>query len=746
MARGAARSDYFRMRRDSGPIQTGWVTLSWFTRMPLSPGDKLGPYEILAPIGAGGMGEVWKARDTRLNRIVAVKRLKDNHSARFEQEARAIAALNHPHICQIHDIGPDYLVLEYIEGQPLQGPLAVEEAVRVAGQIAEALDSAHCKGVLHRDLKPGNIMLTSEGSVKLLDFGLAKQVSDAEGTATMEGMAMGTAAYMAPEQVEGRPLDARSDVFSFGVVLYELLSGRRAFRGASSASTMAAIMHREPAPLDAPAALKQIVQRCLAKAPGQRYQSMAEIRAALASIPREHAAPQPSIAVLPFANMSREADDEYFSDGLAEEIINALAQLPGLKVIARTSAFAFKGKNEDIRKIAEALGVTNVLEGSVRRAGNRLRITAQLIHAADGTHLWSQRFDREMTDVFAIQDELSAAIAGQLRVSLAETPAAGRAPTKVAAYEAFLEGQYHWNKITPQSLQKALECYGRALAIDPGYAPAYAGLAQSYIMPGQSGMVEPRPFLLKARAAAERGLALDPDLAEAHAMLGASIALLDYDWAASERHFLRALELNPSSYHVWGPYATFWLAPQGRPDEAAAGFDRVLELDPLNPLADFSKGLFLYYGRRYEAAAVEIRKSLDLNPGFSIARNVLASLYAFQEKFDEALSVAQREVQLSGGRPRLLWMMGLVLAMAGRAEEARRVLEDLQGPGRDSYVNPVHVAAIYAQLGEKDAAFKWVEKAVEERVNMLMLKASPVWDPLRSDPRYTALLRRMNLV
>jgi serine/threonine-protein kinase len=508
---------------------------------------------------------------------------------------------------------------------------------------------------------------------------------------------------------------------------------------------MAAIMHREPAPLDAPAALKQIVKRCLAKAPGQRYQTMAEIRAALASIPGEHAAPQPSIAVLPFANMSRDADDEYFSDGLAEEIINALAQVPGLKVIARTSAFAFKGKNEDIRKIAEALGVTNVLEGSVRRAGNRLRITAQLIHAADGMHLWSQRFDREMTDVFAIQDEISAAIADQLRVSLAETPAAARAPTKVAAYEAFLEGQYHWNKITPQGFQKALECYGRALAIDPGYAPAYAGMAQSYIMPGQSGMVEPRPFLLKARAAAERALALDADLAEAHAMLGASIALLDYDWAASERHFLRALELNPSSFHVWGPYSTFWLAPQGRVDEALAGFDRVLELDPLNLLADFSKGLFLLHGRKYEAAAVEIRKGLDLNPGFPVARNVLATVYAFQGKSEEALSMAQREVQLSGGQPRSLWMMGLVLAITGRAEEARRVLEDLQGLGRDSYVNPVQVASIYAQLGEKDAAFEWVEKAIEQRVNMLMLKASPIWDPLRSDPRYTALLRRMNL-
>jgi serine/threonine protein kinase len=310
--------------------------------MPLSVGDKLGPYKIVAPLGAGGMGEVWKARDTRLNRIVAVKRLKARHSARFEQEARAIAALNHPHICQIHDIGPDYLVLEYIDGKPLKGPAQAVEALRLAAQIAEALEAAHRKNVIHRDLKPGNVLVTSEGIVKLLDFGLAKQIGNSDETQSVEGTVVGTAAYMSPEQAQGKRLDARSDVFSFGAVLYELLSGRRAFHGENSISTMAAILHKEPAPLDAPAALQAIVKKCMAKGPALRYQSMAEVRAALreatlAAEPQK----QPSIAVLPFANLGGDKEQEYFSDGLSEEIINALAQIPGLKVIARTSAFVY---------------------------------------------------------------------------------------------------------------------------------------------------------------------------------------------------------------------------------------------------------------------------------------------------------------------------------------------------------------------------------------------------------------------
>jgi TolB-like protein len=413
--------------------------------------------------------------------------LKGRHSARFEQEARAIAALNHPHICQIFDIGPDYLVLEYIEGKPLKGPAPANEALRLAAQIAEALDAAHRKGVVHRDLKPANILVTAEGLAKLLDFGLAKHVTDPEETATIEGTVLGTAAYMAPEQTEGKSLDARSDVFSFGAVLYELLSGRRAFHGENSISTMAAILHKEPAPLDAPAPLQAIVKKCMAKAPVLRYQSMAEVRAALreatlAAEPQK----QPSIAVLPFANLGGDKEQEYFSDGLSEEIINALAQIPGLKVIARTSAFAFRGKELDIREIAERLGVETVLEGSVRRSGNRVRITAQLITAADGSHLWSQRYDREMADIFAVQDEVAAAIAGVLQGKLGVQAAPRRRTPKPEAHEAYLKARHYNSKLTPEGLDRAKEFYEQAIALDPEFELAHVGYADYLLLVGST--------------------------------------------------------------------------------------------------------------------------------------------------------------------------------------------------------------------------------------------------------------------
>jgi eukaryotic-like serine/threonine-protein kinase len=701
-------------------------------------GDPLGPYVLLAPIGAGGMGEVWKARDTRLNRIVAVKRLKAKHSARFEQEARAIAALNHPHICQIFDIGPDYLVLEYIEGHSLKGPQTVEEAVRLASQIAEALDAAHRKGVVHRDLKPANIMVTSEGSVKLLDFGLAKQVTDSNETATMEGTVMGTAAYMAPEQAEGKPLDARSDVFSFGAVLYELLSGRRAFRGENSISTMAAILHKEPAPLDAPAALQAIVKRCLAKPPGQRYQSMAEVRAALESIAGKLDEPQPSIAVLPFANMSRDPDDEFFSDGLAEEILNVLAQIAGLKVIARTSAFAFKGKNEDIRKIAEALGVSSVLEGSVRRAGNRIRVTAQLIHAADGTHLWSQRYDRELTDVFAVQDEIAAAISGALQVKLTGKAAASRRhEPNLAAYEAFLKGRHQVHKGSPEVFARAEEYFKQAIALDPQWADSYAHLGALHFSLATFGLRPLSEMVPLARAEARQALELLPSHPMAHAVLGAIAAVHEYDWKEAEEQFRLAMasESLPGYVRLW--YSTFYLSPLGRFEEAIREDAKAVEEDPLNAYLRTRQPWRLFQAGRYELATVEARKALEFGGSANL---VLAMSYFAQGKFAEAREPAEEAYRNAPwSSPATVFLAGL-LARAGEKDRAEKLLATLPG------MTPDGMILYHLVCSEIDAAIDWYERAIEVRQPGAAVNASTAfYKPLRASPRWPKLAMMMNL-
>lgn len=675
------------------------------------PGDKLGPYEILAVIGAGGMGEVWKARDTRLDRTVAVKKLKDEHSARFEQEARAIAALNHPHICQIFDVGADYLVLEFVEGTPLQGPLPAAEALPLALQIASALEAAHKRGILHRDLKPANVLVTNTGA-KLLDFGLAKitEGCDAERTrtteGTVEGTVLGTAAYMSPEQAQGRPLDARSDIFSFGAVLYELLSGRRAFSGASLLETLNAVVRSEPAPLDSP--LYSVVKKCLAKNAAERFQSAAELKAALANPATKFDSPRASIAVLPFVNMSRDPDDEYFSDGLAEEVINALVKVPGLKVTARTSAFAFKRQNLDIRKIAETLGVTNVLEGSVRRAGNRLRVTAQLIQAADGMHLWSERYDRQMEDVFAIQDEIAAAIAGELKLRFAPDTRPRRQPN-LQAYEAYLRyRQFQWG-FTPESLRRSRECLEQAIALDPEYALPYVGLADHHTAYMWAGAPSDE-CLSRAREFTVRALELDPELPEAHAHLGIEAGLYERNWEEAKQRFLTAMSADHVHWHVRAWYSCFHLQPLGLVGEARRQMDRVLEDNPLSQIC------YLCLAAPLEALGLEAeagtawKRSVELDPGFWLGWTFLAMHHSVYGRHAEASECAEKAFTLFPASPYVIGALAGTLESTGERTRARELLGS----------PPVHPAGIpliqacyHVTSGNMDEAVKWIGKAAE---------------------------------
>jgi len=690
------------------------------------------------------MGEVYKAVDTRLGRTVAIKMLKSAHAQRFHQEARAIAALNHPHICVLHDIGPDYLVMEYLEGTTVQGPLPMDEAVRVVSEVVDALELAHGQGILHRDLKPANIMLTRDGA-KLLDFGVAKMAaaeSAEDATGTMAGTVLGTAAYMSPEQAQGRPVDARSDVFSLGAVLYELLSGRRVFERDSMLDTLNAVVRDAPPALESPAA--DIVRRCLAKPASDRFQTMGELKAALRQLQAGKSpapAATPSIAVLPFANMSRDADDEYFSDGLAEEIINALAQLPGLKVIARTSSFAFKGKNDDIRKIADTLGVTSILEGSVRRAGSRIRVTAQLIHAADGTHLWSQRYDRELSDIFAVQDEIAAAIAGALKVKL--VPAAERRLPSLPAYEAYLKYRsYQWH-FTREASLRSRECLEEALALDPDFALPYVGLADHHLAFAAVGGIPSSEAMPRARELAQRAHDLDPELPEAHAMLGIVAGQYDYDWSEAERRFSQAVKREPLPPHLRQWYATFWLFSTGRAEEALLQVSRVIDEDPLCQMWHFMRSSVLLGLGRDDAACDGLRRALELDPDFWVGSAMLGILSAKRGQHDQARQHAEMAMARAPWSQYSIGPMAGALANMGQTDEAERLLLTLKD---DSNGGPVGLVLYWLCRGNIEAAVEWAAKAAELRFPTFITVVLRPFEPLlRQSAAWPGVLKRINL-
>jgi TolB-like protein/predicted Ser/Thr protein kinase len=712
--------------------------------MALSVGDKLGPYEILEPIGHGGMGEVWKARDTRLGRIVAIKRLKYEYNARFETEARAIAALNHPHVCQIYDIGPNYLVLEYVEGAPLSGPMCAERALSLAIQIAEAVYAAHEIGILHRDLKPANVLVGSAGA-KLLDFGLAKLMTSPDLTQTAEGLVAGTPAYMSPEQAHGRTLDARSDVFSFGAVLYEMLSGSRTFERSSTLDTLNAVVHEEPAPLNSP--LAAVVAKCLAKHPAQRFQSMGEVKAALKLCAAKPIGRQPSIAVLPFANMSGDKEQEYFSDGLSEEIINALAKVPELKVTARTSAFSFKGKAANVAQIAHELGVEHILEGSVRKAGDRIRFTAQLINASDGFHLWSERYDRQLSDIFAIQDEVSGAITAALTTKLAGKPEVRKQYTpKVAAYEAYLKGMHYlWKRNLERrsAMERCRECLEEAIRLDSQFALPYAALTVYYHI-AASSLLEPREAIVRGRESARRALELDPSMPEANAWLGIFAIVYDLDWEEGGRRFQLAMQHEPTPPQIRHWYGYFYLRHLGRANDAVQEHVQALQEDPLNLIVRVGLATSLREAGRDREASIEATRILELDPDFFAA----FTLHAFDftwEPLAEALALAEKGYALVPWFAPAAGVLAGLLFRAGDHARAQKLLRELQA---DDGHEQCSALTIYHLLsGELEQAAEWAEAAARRKEQMVtMLLLPKPWGPmLRRAARWPQLAAIMNV-
>ena len=806
--------------------------------MPLSAGDQLGPYKILASIGAGGMGEVYRAQDAKLGRDVALKVLPAEMAhdperlARFHREAKALAQLDHPNIVTIHSVeecnGVHFLTMQLVEGRSLDrvipaSGLPLEQIVEIARALGDALAVAHDKGIVHRDLKPGNVMVTNEGHVKVLDFGLAKDVRAANGgdltltsdSQTQIGVVMGTPAYMSPEQAAGRLLDHRTDIFSLGVVLHEMATGRRPFEGTSSAELVSAILRDTPPSVidarpDLPSDLARIIRRCLEKDPSHRVQTARDVSnefrdlarqtsqklaAATTSTSSSRAVPAAdsgiphadevsgvkrhaialtiaaillvigfagvgiylkgpkagqvdSIAVLPLENRSNDPEAEYISDGITESINNSLTRLPSLRVIPHSVASHYRGKSMDMRKVGDELRVQAVLTGSIAQRGDDLTVNVELDDVRNGKQLWGERYNRKLADLLAVQNEIAREVSQLLRSQLSaedQQKLTKGSTDNPEAYQLYLKGKYYTNKLSKAGFSKGIEYFNQAIALDHQYGLAYSGLAYNYINQ-DDWFMPPNEAGPKTREAAQKALAIDESDGGAHLSMAIVTHWYDWNWAAAESEFKRAIELNPNNWEAHTYYSWF-LAPMGRNDQSIAEAKRAQQADPLSGFANFNVGGALVFARQWDPAIEQLHRAIEVDPTFWFSHCFLGRAYEQKGKLPEAIAEFQRALELEEDNAEIWSGLGHAYALSGKRAEAQKVLEHLKGVSAHSWVAPYNIAVIYAGLGEKEQAFAFLDQAYKDRSYYLptYLATDARIDSLRSDPRFVELRKRVGL-